>query len=108
MSSDGDWTMFVDDIAEAGPDGFIFEPMVSLDTVVKRYGHTHCIVGSKSDCRTLTFGTQDDIRREIDATIELAFDCPGFMYAVGNHIPSNVPIDNALYYFDYLSKNWKR
>jgi uroporphyrinogen-III decarboxylase len=106
--SDGDWTMFIDDIAEAGADGFIFEPMVSLDAVVERYGKTHCIVGSKSDCRTLTFGTKDDIRREIDATLELAFECPGFMYAVGNHIPSNVPVDNALYYMDYLRKNWWR
>lgn len=106
--SDGDWTMFLDDIAEAGADGFIFEPMVSLDAVVKRYGKTHVIVGSKVDCRTLTFGTRDDIRREIDATLELASDCPGFMFAVGNHIPSNVPVENALFYFACLSDRWGR
>jgi len=28
--------------------------------------------------------------------LTLAKDCPGFMFAV-NHIPSNVPIDNALF-----------
>lgn len=106
--SDGDWTMFLDDIAEAGADGFIFEPMVSLDAVVERYGKTHCIIGSKSDCRTLTFGTRDDIRREIDDTLALAFDCPGFMYAVGNHIPSNVPVENALFYFECLRERWTR
>ncbi len=106
--SDGNFTMFLDDIAGAGADGFIFEPMVSLDAVVEHYGKSHCIVGSKSDCRTLTFGTKDEIRREIDATLELALDCPGFMYAVGNHIPSNVPVDNALFYFEYLSSRWDR
>ena len=106
--SDGDFTQFVDDIAAAGADGFIFEPITSLDYVVERYGKTHAILGSKVDCRTLTFGTPDRIKHEIDETLRIAKDCPGFMFAVGNHIPSNVPVDNALYYFDYLSANWRR
>lgn len=106
--SDGDFTEFVDDIADAGADGFIFEPLTDLDTVVERYGKTKVIVGSKLDCRTLTFGTPDKIRHEVDETLKIAKDCPGFFFAVGNHIPSNVPVDNALYYFDYLSQNWYR
>lgn len=106
--SDGNWTMFLDDIASAGADGFIFEPLVSLDIAVSRFGQSHVIVGSKVDCRTLTFGTCDQIRSEIDATLELAWNCPGFMFAVGNHIPSNVPVENALFYFNYLQKNWHR
>jgi hypothetical protein len=106
--SDGTWTEFVDDIASAGADGFIFEPTTSLDYIVERYGRTHVIVGSKVDCRTLTFGTREQIRREIDETLKIAKDCPGFMFAVGNHIPSNIPVENALFYFDYLRRNWWR
>ncbi len=106
--SDANWDCFVDDIAEAGADGFIFEPMMALDLIVKKYGRTKCIIGSKVDTRTLTFGTKDQIRAEVDATLELAFDCPGYMFAVGNHIPSNVPVENAEFYFDYLRSNWKR
>jgi hypothetical protein len=106
--SDGDWSEFLDDIAAAGADGFIFEPMVSFDPVVERYGATHVICGSKVDCRTLTFGSHDDIRAEVDATLELSLDCPGFMFAVGNHIPSNVPVDNALFYMGYLQEHWTR
>ena len=106
--SDGDFGDFVDDIAEAGADGFIFEPMTALEPVVEKYGKTHVIVSSKVDCRTLTFGTPRDIRAEIDATLELAMDCPGFVFAVGNHIPSNVPVENALYMFDYLKARWER
>jgi hypothetical protein len=106
--SDGDWTQFVDDIAAAGADGFIFEPITDLDYVVERYGKTKVIMGSHVDCRTLTFGKPEDIRREIDATLKVAFDCPGFVFAVGNHVPSNIPVDNARYYFDYLSKRWWR
>lgn len=106
--SDGTWTEFIDDIAQAGADGFIFEPTVNLDVVVEKYGKTHVIVGSKVDCRTLTFGTKEGIKAEVDATLKLARQCPGFMFAVGNHIPSNVPVDNVLFYFDYLKRNWKR
>ncbi len=106
--SDGNFTMFVDDIVEAGADGLIFEPLTDLDVVVKRYGKTHCIVGSKVDCRTLTFGRSEQIAAEVDATLKLAMDCPGFMCAVGNHIPSNVPVENALFYLEYLRARWKR
>jgi hypothetical protein len=106
--SDANFTEFVDDIAQAGADGFIFEPMTSLDYVVSRYGQTKVIIGSKVDCRTLTFGTKSDIKYEVDETLKLAKQCPGFVFAVGNHIPSNVPVDNALYLFDYLTSNWRR
>ncbi|MBI4557825.1 MAG: hypothetical protein HY706_09590 [Candidatus Hydrogenedentes bacterium] len=106
--SDGDWTLFLDDIADAGADGFIFEPLVPLRTVAERFGKTHCIISSSVDCRTLTFGTRPQIQAQIDATLELAKDCPGFMFAVGNHIPSNVPLENALFFFDYLSQHWFR
>ena len=106
--SDGDLSAFLDDLAAAGADGFIFEPVVPLERVVSRYGRTHVIVGSKVDCRTLTFGTPAAIRAEIDATLPLARRCPGFIFAVGNHIPANVPIENARFYFDYLRDRWSR
>jgi len=106
--SDGDFSPFLDDLAAAGADGFIFEPVVPLETVVAKFGSTHVIVGSKVDCRTLTFGGPEAIRAEIDATLDLARDCPGFIVAVGNHIPSNVPIENGRCYFDHLRSHWAR
>lgn len=108
FTSDGNYSQFLDDVAEAGADGFCFEPMVDLETVVRRFGRTHVIMGSEVDCRTLTFGGRERIKAEVDATLELAADCPGFVFAVGNHIPNNVPVENALFYFDYLSRNWRR
>ncbi len=106
--SDGTFTEFFDDLAAAGADGFIFEPTTSLEYAVERFGQTHVIASSKVDCRTLTFGSKEQIKHEVDATIKLARVCPGFICAVGNHIPSNVPVDNALYYMDYLRKSWRR
>lgn len=106
--SDGNFTLFVDDIIAAGADGLIFEPITDLDYVVEKYGKTHVIMGSKVDCRTLTFGTREQIAHEVDETMRIAKACPGFVFAVGNHIPSNVPVDNGLFYFEYLRKNWGR
>lgn len=106
--SDADWSIFLDEIAAAGADGFIFEPVVPLERVVRDYGRTHVIMGSAVDCRTMTFGTPAQIRAEIDRTMPLAMSCPGFMFAVGNHIPSNVPIENATAYIEHLRSQWYR
>jgi hypothetical protein len=106
--SDGDYSLFLDDIAWAGADGFIFEPMVPLDLVVKKFGQSHVILGSAVDCRTMTYGTKDQIRAELDDTLSLAKNCPGFMVAVGNHLPANIPLENALFYYEYLNSHWFR
>ena len=105
--SDGDFTEFIDDIADAGADGFIFEPMTDLELMVSKYGQTKAMIGN-IDTRALTFGTKNDVRREVERCANLGRDCPGFFFAVGNHIPHNVPIDNALYYLDLIVELGKR
>ena len=107
-TSDGDMSLFIDDLVEAGADVLCFEPMTALEPVVERYGQTHGIISSCVDARTLTFGSQADIRAEVDATLALAPQCRGLVFAVGNHIPSNVPIANALFYRDHLREYWGR
>ncbi len=106
--SDGTFDMFMEDLAACGADGFIFEPTNNLDYVVEHFGQTHCIVGSKVDCRTMTFGTWEQVKAEIDATLMLAGKCPGFIWAVGNHIPANVSDEMCANYIRYLKANWKR
>jgi len=105
--SDGNYTEFVDDLADAGADGFIFEPLTSLEYVVERYGRTKAIIGN-ADTRILTFGNRDDIRREVKRCTDLVRDCPGFFMAVGNHMPPNIPLDNALYYLDCVRERSAR
>jgi uroporphyrinogen-III decarboxylase len=53
--SDGCFTEYVDDLAAAGAEGFIFEPLTSLEKIVAKYGKTHVIMGN-ADTRVLTFG----------------------------------------------------
>jgi hypothetical protein len=106
--SDGTFDMFMEDIAACGADGFIFEPTNNLDYIVEKFGKTHCIVGSKADCRTMAFGKWEDVKKEIDDTLALAKKSPGFMFAVGNHIPANVSDEMCDLFINYLKANWKR
>jgi hypothetical protein len=92
--SDGNFTEFVDDLAEAGADGFIFEPITDLAYVVRNYGRTHVIIGN-ADCRILMRGNEDEIRADVKRCLDLGRDCPGYFFAVGNHIPAGIPVENV-------------
>jgi uroporphyrinogen-III decarboxylase len=65
--------------------------------VVEKYGQTHVIVGN-ADTRILLYGSKDEIYAEVERCLRLGRDCPGYFLAVGNHIPPNTPVENALYY----------
>ena len=96
-TSDGNYDLFVADIADCGVNGFVLEPWTDLGAIVEGYGQTHVIIGN-ADTRILLNGTQAQIRAEVERCIGLGRDCPGYFLAVGNHIPPNTPVENALYY----------
>jgi len=96
-TSDGNYNEFVDDIAASGIHGFVMEPTTDMGYIAQRYGKTHAFIGN-ADTRILLFGTKDEIRQEVKRCMDIGKDCPGFFMAVGNHIPANTPVENALYY----------
>lgn len=96
-TSDGAYTEFVDDIAACGVNGFVMEPTTDMAYVAEKYGRTHCIVGN-ADTHVLMYGSKEAIRAEVKRCIDIGRNCPGFFMAVGNHIPPNTPVENALYY----------
>jgi hypothetical protein len=100
--SDGDFTEFAPDVAEAGVDAFIFEPCMDFGYMVDNFGKTHCLIGSFIDCRDLTFDKWDKVRDDIDRTFDRLEDCKGAIVAVGNHLPSNIPDDMLNKYFEHL------
>ncbi len=101
--SDGTFTQFADDLAAAGADGFIFEPMTDWGAMTERFGKSHCLIGSDVDCRDLSYGTWETVRRKIDRTLELAKGCRGVILAVGNHLPANISEEMMERYRGYLS-----
>lgn len=107
FTSDGNYTAFIDDIAACGVNGFVLEPLTDMDYMAEKYGQSHIIVGN-ADTRILLNGTKDDIYREVKRCVDIGKKCPGFFMAVGNHIPCNTPVENALYYQECFEKLRRR
>lgn len=97
FTSDGNYSEFIDDIADCGIHAFVMEPTTDMKYIAEKYGRTHAFIGN-ADTRILLSGTRDDIRAEVKRCMDIGKNCPGFFMAVGNHIPSNTPVENALYY----------
>jgi uroporphyrinogen-III decarboxylase len=96
-TSDGNYTAFIDDIAKCQINGFVMEPTTDMQYIADHYGKTHSFIGN-ADTRILLSGTKDQIYHEVKRCMDIGKKYPGFFMAVGNHIPANTPIENALYY----------
>ena len=105
--SDGNFTTFIDDIAACNVDGFIMEPTTDMSYIAEKYGKTHSFIGN-ADTRILLSGTKEDIENEVKRCMDIGKNCPGFIMAVGNHIPPNTPVDNALWYNECYEKMSRR
>ena len=99
FTSDGNYTEFIDDVAACGVDGFVLEPATDMKYIADKYGATHAMIGN-ADTRILLSGPKSAIRAEVERCMSIGKRCPGFFMAVGNHIPPNTPVENALYYND--------
>lgn len=97
--SDGNYSLFIDDIANCGVHGFVMEPYTDMQSIAEKYGRTHAFIGN-ADTRALLSGPKETIRSEVERCMAIGKNCPGWFMAVGNHIPSNTPVENALYYND--------
>jgi hypothetical protein len=106
-TGDGNYVQFAQDIADAGCHGFWFECFTDLKYMTETFGKTHVLIGN-GDCRPLTFGTKDDVRAEVERCMALGKDCPGYFMCISGHIPANVPVENALYYYDIYNELGRR
>ncbi|MHC4984022.1 MAG: uroporphyrinogen decarboxylase family protein [Planctomycetota bacterium] len=106
FTSDGNYTEFIDDIAASGAGGFVMEPTTDMAYVAEKYGRTHVFIGN-ADTRILLSGPKKKIRAEVERCMAIGKGYPGFFMAVGNHIPPNTPVENAIYYnrvYEQMSK----
>lgn len=106
--SDGNIMDFAADVVEAGADGLIFEPCNDFGWLAERFGQSTVLVGSNVDCRDMAFAKWDVVKETIDRTLEQAQHCKGVIFAVGNHLPANIPEEMMDRYIDYLKQNWAR
>lgn len=106
FTSDGDYTKFIDDIAACGVNGLVLEPFTDMAYIAEAYGERLAFIGN-ADTRILLSGSREEIRAEVERCMNIGKDCPGFFLAVGNHIPSNTPVESVLWYqecFEALSR----
>lgn len=106
-TSDGNYTQFIDDMAECGIHGFVLEPSTDMKYIAEKYGNTHVFIGN-ADTRILLSGTREEIEAEVQRCMEIGKKHPGFFMAVGNHIPPNTPVENAIYYNEVYEKLSRR
>ena len=106
FTSDGNYTMFMDDIVKCGAHCLVMEPCCDMAAFAAKYGKTHGFIGN-ADTRVLLNGTKSAIRLEVERCMSIGKKCAGFFMAVGNHIPANTPVESCLYYneiFQQLSR----
>jgi len=105
--TDGDMTRIVDDVVEAGADGFIIEECCDLKRIAEKYGNEKVIVGGV-DIGVLTYGTVEDVVNEVKRCLKDAGAYPGYFINVSGSIPDNVPLENLEAYFRATSKYGRR
>ena len=107
FTSDGNYTQFIDDLAQTGIHAFVMEPMTDMAQIAERYGKTHAFIGN-ADTQILLMGSRADIETEVKRCMDIGKKYPGFIMAVGNHIPSNTPVENCLIYDEAYRKYARR
>jgi len=107
FTSDGNYTEFIDDIVACGVHGLVMEPTTDMKYIAEKYGKELAFIGN-ADTRILLRGTKEQIRDEVARCMSIGKGCPGFFMAVGNHIPANTPVENALYYNQVYEEMSKR
>jgi hypothetical protein len=106
--SDGNFCEFAHDMQAAGAEGFIFEPDMEFGWMVENFGDSMCLIGSAVDCRDMAFRPWETVKASMDRTAELGRKCRGLIWAVGNHMPANIPDEMMDQYITYLKTIWMR
>ncbi len=107
IHSCGDITAVLDDLVEIGVDVFNpFQPEVmDIESVIERYAGRLGFYGGVSIQRTLPFGSEEDVRREIDHRLGLAHRFGGYIIAPCHDMPPDIPVSNVLAMLKALGKN---
>ena len=94
--SDGDCTEVMDDLVEAGFQGFnpIQPNCMDIVEVKKKWGDKLCLIGNINLDSTLTLGSPQDVRAEVYERIRTIGPGGGYMVASSNSLADYVPLQN--------------
>lgn len=103
FTSDGTIDEFYDDIVDAGADMVFMEPTCDIRKFAEKHGE-RCGFCGGMDCRDIIYGDFASIEKKMKDLMEFGKRYPGFVLAVGNHLPPDTPVDKALFYNEMYEK----
>lgn len=101
--SDGNYVELLDDLVAVGVDGVMVDHFVDIEQVLTRYGGKILVAGN-ADIAKLTFGTPEDIRKDVARCMEYGRKYPGYVIKVTGDLPHNIPLENIEAYFKYCQE----
>ncbi len=97
--SDGNYNELLDDLVAVGVDGMMVDHFVDIEEVLRRYGGKKVIAGN-ADIAKLTFGTPEDVRKDVARCMEYGKRYPGYIIKCTGDLPHNIPLENIEAYFN--------
>jgi uroporphyrinogen-III decarboxylase len=82
-----------------GVDGLMVDHFNDIEAVLSRYGGRVLVAGNV-DIAKLTFGTPQDVWRDVARCMEYGKKYPGYVIKVTGDLPHNIPLENIEAYFD--------
>ncbi len=98
--SDGNYSELIDDLVAVGIHGIMVDHFIDIESVLERYGGKLLIAGN-ADIAKLTFGTVEDVRKEVLRCMEYGKRFPGYVLKVSGDLPHNIPLENIEAYFQF-------
>ncbi len=104
--SDGNFQELIPDIAQAGADGFIIEPLIDLDWLAQNYGQTHVVIGGV-DTKVLERADPDGVWAEVERVMKAIGHCPGYFLNASGQLTHRIPVENLKAYLE-ASRHFRR
>ena len=101
--SDGNYLEIIPEILAAGADGLVIDHFTDMDLIMQKYGGKHPVCGNVH-IDALTYGTRDDVKKEVLRCTSYAKRYPGYIIRVSADIPHNIPLENLETYFDCVNE----
>ncbi len=99
--ADGDMTVFLERLVEAGVDGIMYEnPATNLDAIEDVFAREGLFFIGGVETVKLTRGAPDEVRRMVLNLAERFADYPGFALASCGGLHGNIPLPNLEAYLD--------
>jgi uroporphyrinogen decarboxylase len=104
IHSCGRVTPILEDIVQMGTD--VFNPLqpevLPVEEIMEQYAGRLAFYGSISIQKTLPFGTEAEVQREVQRRIETARACGGLILSPAHDVPPDVPVGNLIALLDVV------